>query len=244
MRELLAYSFVIPPTIFIVTGLAGALMGLRHPGIGTKIALVSSIFLYVLATPAATRFLLHQLVSSVPTDIDWSTAQAIVVFSADIRLRGPSGESETVGLLTLDRLAAAAQLYRRLHLPIVVSGGQVPGAEVSSASMMRDELKQNFLVPVALLEEKSHTTYENAAYTSQILTSSGYNSVIVVLQKRDIPRALWSFSRFGIHAIPYSTDQLPDKLEIGDFFPSPYMSLESYYAIHEIIGLIYYKLIY
>jgi uncharacterized SAM-binding protein YcdF (DUF218 family) len=233
-----------PPTIFIVSCLAGGLIGLRHPRIGLKIALVSSILLYILATPAASKILLRQFLTSPPANMNFKAAQAIVVFAADIRLRDRSAKSETVGLLTLDRLAAAAQLYRLLHLPIVVSGGQMPHAKVSSASLMRDELEQRFLAPVLFLEETSLTTYENAAYTSRFLTKEGYNTIIIVIQQRDIPRALWSFSQFGIHALPYSTEYLSNELEIGDFFPSANSFAESYYIFHEIVGLIYYKMFY
>jgi uncharacterized SAM-binding protein YcdF (DUF218 family) len=244
MRELISYSFVMPPTIFIVICLAGACISLRFPRIGTKITLVSSMVLYVLATPATSKFLLHWLVSPILTDVDLTSARAIVVFSADIRLGDHLGASETVGLLTLDRLAGAAQLYRRLHLPIIVSGGKMPHARVSSATLMRDELEHNFLVPVMFSEEASGTTYENAKNTSRILATYGYDSVIIVLQQRDIPRALWSFSQFGIQALPYPTDHLTVDLEFSDFFPSAGAFKDSYYIFHEIIGVIYYKIIY
>ena len=244
MRELISYSFVMPPTIFIVSCLAGGLIGLRYPRIGLRIALVSSILLYILATPAASKILLRQFLTSPPTSINFKAAQAIVVFAADIRFRDRSAKSETVGLLTLDRLAAAAQLYRLLHLPIVVSGGQMPHAKVSSASLMRDELEQKFSVPVVFTEETSRTTYENAAFTSQFLAKEGYKNIIIVLQQRDIPRVLWSFSKFGICALPYPTEYLDNELEVEDFFPSANSFGESYYTFHEIIGLIYYEMFY
>src|SRR5712691_11316960 len=45
MRELLSYSFALPPTIFIVGYLAGALIGSARPGIGTIVVLSSGIHL-------------------------------------------------------------------------------------------------------------------------------------------------------------------------------------------------------
>jgi uncharacterized SAM-binding protein YcdF (DUF218 family) len=244
MREILSYSFLMPPTIFILTGLSGGMLALRRPRLGIRVALASNILIYLLATPVASKFLLHLLVEPTPAHVDLTTAQAIVIFSADIRVDGRDDGFSGVGLLTLDRLAAAARLYRRLHLPIVVSGGRVPHLGVSAAKLMRDELEQNFLVPVTFSEEISHTTYENAAYTSHFLITNGYNTVILVSQRRDLRRALWSFSRFGIRTLPYSTDDLSDELRVGDFFPSAQSFGESYYILHEIFGLVYYKLFY
>src|SRR5260370_8240172 len=72
MRELLSYSFVLPPTIFIVGCLAGALLGLVRPRIGTIVVMSSSILLYLFATPAVATFLTDELVMSVPTNPDSS----------------------------------------------------------------------------------------------------------------------------------------------------------------------------
>src|SRR5438128_6745176 len=86
MRELLSYSFVMPPTIFIVGCLAGALIGLVRPRMGMVVVLTSSILLYLFATPAVSTFLADELVMSVPTSADLAGAQAIVVLGGDYKL--------------------------------------------------------------------------------------------------------------------------------------------------------------
>src|SRR5436305_1027385 len=59
MREILSYSFVFPPTIFIILCLAGSLISLYRPLIGTKVVLVSSAALYLFSTPVVASFLVQ-----------------------------------------------------------------------------------------------------------------------------------------------------------------------------------------
>jgi uncharacterized SAM-binding protein YcdF (DUF218 family) len=247
MREVLSYSFVMPPTIFIVICLAGALISLIRPRIGIVITLVSSISLYLFATPIVFILLLQQLVSLIPTKIDLTSAQAIVVPCVDVKWGNGADLPDAVGVLTLERLASAARLYRRLRLPIVVSGGgALDHQSVSVASLMRQELENNFSVPVQFVEEKSHNTFENAFYTTNILKPHGVNNVIIVAQARDMPRLLWSFSRMGLHPQPFALDMPLVNSDLGftRFFPSATVIPDSFYALHEIIGIVYYRMFY
>ena len=97
----------------------------------------------------------------------------------------------------------AAEAYRRLHLPVAVSGGRVRGARESEAGLMRAALDTQFSVPVMWVEDRSQTTYENALLTQRLLHPAGIDTVIVVTQAWHMPRALWSFERVGIHALPW-----------------------------------------
>jgi len=244
MRELLSYSFVLPPTIFIVGCIAGALIGLVRPRIGTIVVLSSSILLYLFATPAVSIFLLDdELVMSVPTDPDLARAQAIVVLGGDYKFGDGGRVPDSVGLLTLERLAAAARLYRRLGLPVVVSGGPVGGSE-SLAKLMREELEQNFSVPVKWIEGRSRSTYQNALYTAELMKSTNINTVIVVTQAWHMPRALWSFKRAGLNASPFSPPEAIRSIDFRDFLPSVSALHNSFYALHEMFGLAYYRIFY
>src|SRR6266851_152943 len=85
MASLVSFGVLAPPTIFIVLSLVGALLALvwRRSGIG--LALASSLFLYVAATPAASSYLLQRVESALPQNVDLSGAQAIVVLGGDVR---------------------------------------------------------------------------------------------------------------------------------------------------------------
>jgi uncharacterized SAM-binding protein YcdF (DUF218 family) len=189
---------------------------------------------------------MEHLVSLVPATTDFTDAQAIVIPSVDINWGNDADIPNAVGVQTLQRLAAAARLYRRLHLPIMVSGGGSPNhPNVSAASLMRDELEQNFGVPVEFIDDTSRNTLENGSHAAKILESRNLNRVIIVSQSRDMPRLLWSFRKFGLTPLPYSL-RLPD-LGVNSFgmlLPSAKAFNEIYYEIHEILGLLYYHLYY
>jgi uncharacterized SAM-binding protein YcdF (DUF218 family) len=188
MREILSYSFVMPPTIFIVISLSGAIIAFVRPRFGIILSLSSGIFLYLFATPAVSMLLMHQLVSLVPTKVDFTDAQAIVVPGVDVKWGNDADIPDSVGVLTLERLASAAQLYRRLRLPVLVSGGGDPGHPNNSlANLMRLELEQNFHVVVQFFEEKSRNTFEQGLYTSHILKESKICNVIVIAQEKAYP---------------------------------------------------------
>jgi uncharacterized SAM-binding protein YcdF (DUF218 family) len=243
MREALSYSFLIPPTIFIVISLCGAIIVLLRPRTGAMIVLASSIFLYLFATPAVSMLLVQHLTSLVPiSNVALTNSQAIVVPGVDIKWGNGADIPSYVGLQTLERLARTAQLYRRLRLPVVVSGGGRSG--ISLANLMRQELEQNFQIPVQYVEDKSFNTYENALYTSRVLKADNINNVIVVAQARDMPRILWSFRKVGMNPAPYVLRDKSTGLGVWEFLPSTRALLESFYAMHEMIGLAYYKVFY
>ncbi len=244
MRELLSYSFLMPPTIFIVGCLAGALIGLVLPRMGTVVVLTSSILLYLFATPAVSDFLTDELVMSVPTSPDLAGAQAIVVLGGDYKYGDGILVPDSVGLLTFERLEAAARLYRRLRLPVVVTGGPADASDVSLAKLMREDLQEDFSIPVEWVEGRSRTTYENALYTADLIKPANISTVIVVTQAWHMPRALWSFNRVGLHALPFSPPEAIRSIDLQDFLPSARALHQSFYAVHEIIGLAYYRIFY
>jgi len=244
MRELLSYSFVLPPTIFIVGCLAGALLGLVRPRIGTIVVMSSSILLYLFATPAVATFLTDELVMSVPTNPDLADAQAIVVLGGDYKFGDGVRIPDSVGLLTLERLAAAARIYRRLRLPVAVTAGPAAGSDVPLAKLMRDELEEDFSVPTKWVEDRSRTTYENALYTAELLKPANISTVILVTQGWHMPRALWSFDRVGLRTLPFSPPEAIRSIDLQDFLPSARALHQSFYVLHEIMGFAYYRMFY
>jgi len=189
MASLVSFGVLAPPTIFIVLSLVGALIALvwRRSGIG--LALASSLFLYVAATPAASSYLLQRVESVLPQNVDLSGAQAIVVLGGDVR--GGDGDTpDRLGPLSLERMVFAAEAHRRLHLPVVVTGGRLTGAHASLGALMKAALEGDFAVPVAWNEDQSHTTWENALYTARLLLPEKLTTIVLVSQAWHLPRAL------------------------------------------------------
>jgi uncharacterized SAM-binding protein YcdF (DUF218 family) len=245
MERLFAYGFLAPPTVFITLSLAGAVIALAWRRTGIAIVLASSLCLYGAAMPALSSYLLRRLETAVPQRVDLRPAQAIVVLGADLRLGDGADIPDALGPLSLERVAAAAQAYRRLHLPVAVSGGRVGKAQASEAALMKAALEQDFAVPVAWAEDRSRTTWENALDTARLLLPQKLRVVVLVTQAWHLPRALWSFERAGFTPLPWPAPrdaQAP--VGAGDFLPSLAALHDTFYALHELIGSLYYRLRY
>ena len=244
MRSLVSYGFLAPPVLFITLSLVGAIAALLWRRFGITVVLVSTLCLYVAATPAFSSYLAYQLETQIPSDIDFTDAEAIVVLGADVR-RGDGRNSDRIGPASLERLVLAVDAYRRLHLPIAVSGGRVADWHVAVGQLMKSALEEYFGIPVTWSEEESRTTYENALYTARLLSRGQINTVVVIAQAEDLPRAVWCFKRVGLRAIPWPAPRRvfkPDSVE--DFLPDSKAFQESFHALHEMIGSLYYRAIY
>lgn len=209
----------------------------RKRGAAVGVAGASLVVLLVLATPAVATRLLISLESGVTTAaLPGAPPQAIVVLSGDAT-RTTSGYQ--VGPLTLERLCAGAELYRRTKLPVLVSGGPIGYGGASFAPLMARVLRGAFEVPVRWQEARSLTTWENAEYSAAILRPLGIRSVYVVTNAWHERRALFAFRHFGLTAIaaPGAFDATGPA---SDFIPSAKGFTHSFYALHEWLGLLAY----
>ncbi len=238
-----SFGILALPTVFITLSLAGALIALWWRRAGIVLALVSSLCLYAAATPALSSYLLSRVESALPHAVDLDSAQAIVVLGGDVRRGNGADIPDTLGRLSLERVVWGAEAYRRLHLPVVVSGGRVGRAQVSEGTLMKAALVDDFAVPVAWNENRSRTTWENAVYTAQLLLPEKLKTVVVVSQPWHLPRALWAFERAGLTALPWPAPRTALRLgRFDDFMPSLRALNDTFYGLHELIGRIYYRL--
>jgi len=245
MEDLVSNGFLAAPTVFIALSLIGALIALRWRRAGVALALASSLCLYGAAMPVLSSYLLRRLEAMVPRSGDLRAAQAIVVLGGDVRLGDGADIPDTLGPLSLERIVFAAEAYRRLHLPVAVTGGRVRGAHASEGALMKAALERDFAVAVRWNEDRSRTTWENALFTARLLQPDKITTVVVVTHAWHLPRALWSFSRVGLTALPWPAPlAAPQPVAAGDFLPSLAALRDSFYALHELIGGVYYRLRY
>ncbi|HKS90219.1 MAG TPA: YdcF family protein [Stellaceae bacterium] len=243
MEIILSYGFLALPTVFISLSLAGALLALVWRRAGIALALASSLCLYAAATPALASLLLRRVEAELPRDADLRGAQAIVVLGADTRRGNGADIPDRLGPLSLERVVLAAHAYRRLHLPVAVTGGLVDGARASEGALMKAALEGDFAVPVAWTEDRSSTTWENAVFTARLMRPAKIAAVVVVSNGWHLPRALWCFERAGLRALPWPAPRTP--LRLGrprDFLPDLRSLRDTFFALHEIVGAFYYRL--
>jgi len=200
----------------------------------------------LLATlPVIATRMLENVEVKPPDKLDFSAARAIVVLGGGVQRGDGNTVPDTLGPWTLERLDFAANAYRRLNLKVAVSGGRPAGARTAEAPLMKAALESDFRVPVTWVENRSRTTWENALYTKELLQADSIDTVVLVTNPWHMRRALWSFERVGLHAIPYPAPLTYEESNSPtDYLPSTRALDQSYHALHEAIGFAYYRLRY
>ena len=224
----------------------GVVIAWRRKPFGLAVATAAIGLVYLAAMPVTAALLIRwaeAIAFDEPTLPSDKPPGAIVVLSADAQRSGVPGVPDTVGELTLERLAEAARQWRRRCLPILVSGGGPPGA--SLAMLMSRVLQEDFRVPVQWREERSQNTFENALYSAEILRRADIHAALVIAHPWDMARTLWSFRTVGYPVVPSPTPEGGSPaLSAAAFLPQVAALLKSYYALHELIGLAWYRVRY
>jgi uncharacterized SAM-binding protein YcdF (DUF218 family) len=245
MADFFSIDFLVPPTVLILLAAVSAWATLWRPHVGVAFAIISTSLLYLAALPIMAAWMIEEVEIKTPTKPDFSTAQAIVVLGGGVHPGDGDKVPDTLGPWSLERIVLAAQAYRQLKLKVAVSGGRVASAHTSEASLMKAALETQFSVPVTWVDDQSRTTYENAVLTAKLLKADNVTTIVLITQAWHMRRALWSFERAGLHAIPYPAPLTYDENDrLADYLPSIGALERSYHALHEAIGLAYYRLRY
>ncbi len=244
----LSYSSLIPPNLFILIGTAGVVIAWRKKRLGLALATGAIGCLYLVSMPVVASLLIRSteaVADTIPRLASDTPPGAIIVLAADARRSDIPGEPDTVGPLTLERLAEAARQQRRLGLPILVSGGPPYGHGASLAALMSEALQADFGLAPRWREERSQNTFENASLSAAILRQAGIQSALVVAHRWDMARALWSFRAVGYPVVPMPVPEGRGlSLSAAAFLPQVPALLDSYHALHELIGLAWYHIRY
>lgn len=144
---------------------------------------------------------------------------------------------------TLLRLRRAAQIQRLTNLPILVSGGSPEIAALSEAELMARSLQEDFRVPVKWVEGRSDNTAQNAQRSAELLKAAGINRIFLVTDAMHMPRAKNIFLSTGLIVIPAPTGfHAQNALQPHDFLPTAGALKDSHYAMHEWLGLLWYRI--
>ena len=227
---------LLPPTSLAVLALLLLLLGGRR---ARALATVLVGIVVLLAVPAVSFVLLETLAPSEAAS-EGPAPAAIVVLSADA-IRRPGPADLEPGSLTLDRIRAGAMLQRNTGLPLLVSGGPTDSI-MTLAGMMARSLKDDFGVDVQWQEGHSRDTWENAIDSAAVLRPTGIKRVYVVTHYWHMRRAVLAFRAAGLDPVPAPVrPPYQPPLTIEQFVPRPSAWYSSYIAVHEWIGLTYYK---
>jgi len=142
------------------------------------------------------------------------------------------------------RTFAGLRLWRELggQGPMVVSGGG--HGPVKEADLIAHLLRQAG-VPAEqlLLERASMSTADNARGVAVLFEQAPRKTIYLVTSAAHMPRASAAFSRAGLEVCPWGVDKRAFRPDLGGMWIPSLRPLEkSSAALHEIKGLIWYRL--
>jgi uncharacterized SAM-binding protein YcdF (DUF218 family) len=241
--------FLYPLGLTLVLLIAVTALLPKWTRLSRMLAGTSAVLLWAASTPIASDHLCASLEwRHMPIPVQLTpAADAIVVLGG--AMTGPAPPRLTENLTDgADRLLHTLRLYRagKARL-ILLSGGYIPwaGGATPEAATMRALLKE-WGVPynAIIMETDSRNTYENAAFTKQIMARHRFKHILLVTSALHMPRALATFRSAGIEATPAATDftvTYRDHASLLDFLPSAASLSRSTDAIKEYIGHAYYR---
>ena len=237
---------VYPPGNLLIISLL-ALAFYRYPTIKYGLLIFGICQLTLFSLPVVSNKLMASLESQYPPQAKlWETqkADAIVVLGASRNDKAIEFGGVTVGSAEMERLRYAALLHRQTGLPLLLTGGDPINSGFSEAFLMKQVLKEEFNIEAKWLEENSHTTWENATLTDEILIKAGVKKAWLVTHAWHMPRSMMVFGDRAVEYLPAPHNHgifIWDKLWMG-WIPQARSLGLSNTALHEWLGLLWYKL--
>lgn len=236
-------AFLLPPGSLLLLLLCGLALLKKRRTVGRACVIIAIFGLYALSTQFVADGLLQVLEPS-PTDLaKRQPGDAIVVLGAGTYFHAPEYGHTTVNAHALVRLRYAATLYRGTRKPVLVTGGSPEGASKGEAIYMQETLERDFQVPVKWVEDRSHTTAENARLAGAMLQADGIRKIYLVTHAWHMPRARLVFEHAGFEVIPAPTAYATRyRITLLDFLPDARALRDSSIFFHEAIGIAWYRI--
>ncbi len=236
-------AFLLPPLNLLLLTALSLWLWKKRPLLARLLLTLSFALLWLFSTPYFAESMLRNLEGKpYALDTKHPQAEAIVVLGGGTYFHAAEYGGDTVSKETLVRLRYAAKLYREMKIPVLVTGGKPLGNALSEAAQMKQVLENEFNVPVRWAEGESDNTLENARLSRDILKQAGINRIYLVSHAWHLPRAQRLFENTGLQVIPaptaFTTRYQNDLLA---FVPNARALLDSRQHLHEMIGMLWYR---
>ncbi len=235
-KKLIEYA-IFPPGSIIIAFLFIGLVSIKKKFV-FYLSFFCAIVLYLASISPIKNMLVAPLEQSyqVPKDLH---ADAIVVLGAG------AYNKNTLDGDSLNRLVGGFILYKKLHLPIIFSGGYATSTR-STANIAKKLLEQMGIDPKDIfVDNKSFDTNQNAIYTAQICRKQNFKKIILVTSAYHMKRAVMLFKKHKLDVIPYPVDfKESHSYNFYSYLPTLNNLVVSSEAIREYLGYIYYKLVF
>ncbi|MDI6863617.1 MAG: YdcF family protein [Pseudothermotoga sp.] len=235
-------AFILPPGLFVTVPLVLGLVWFKSSKGKASLLLLFSLFAYVLTTSTGTFLFVRPLEKSFRKEIP-QRCDAIIVLGGGV-LKGPEGYE--LRPHTFKRLIEGVELAKTYNAFLIVSGGTLPGSSQQPEATIMAQLAQRFEVPneKVLVDAESKNTYENAKNVAKIVKELNLKELVLVTSAVHMKRAKMSFEKFKVRVHPYPVDYLCDYGPVSwiDFVPTKESLEANMLALHEIVGLLWYRL--
>jgi len=242
--------WLLPPGILMVFLLVAVIYWKRYWA--RALAIFSLLSLWALSTEPV-RDMLTQ-----PLEFQYSVLNmkdvpqehiAIVLLGGGLYEKAPEYAGEdALNESALMRTIYAADIARKTGLDVYATGG----TPLNQGSRAEGEVMRDWLIRWGLPESKvfaesaSDNTWQNAIYTRAILDKKGIKEVLLVTSAWHMPRAVWCFKAQGLKIISAPTGFLTTQkaYDLRSYMPSAHVLANSADALHEYLGMLWYRLRY
>lgn len=235
-------TFILPPGIIIFFMI---LYGIHLYKKGNKayrgIALFA-ILLYFCSISLTGDFAIHTLEDDyIPPS--YANGDAIIMLGGGATLDTPNVNVKgNLSGAAANRLLTCAELYNKLHVPVIISGGKVyeftgDEAQICKSILINIGVKKSDIIT----DDKSLNTEENALNTAKILRQKGFVKPVLVTSAFHMRRSVLFFKKNNVQVIPYPCDyrvNVNKYITLDDFISNSDAMSNLSIAIKEYIGCI------
>jgi uncharacterized SAM-binding protein YcdF (DUF218 family) len=235
-------SFLIPPGIFILIFML--LYLISKSKVVKYIALFSAIGIYFLSTIFGSYILSRPFEDAYTTPkLTADPSSVVIVLSGGIVYH--QGK-EKLSRATFKRLYKGFEVVSKTKGKILVSGGKIfSNTSIASAMLMKKVLMELGIPENKIIvQDRSKNTVQDALYSKKILENYKKDKIYLVTSAIHMKRALDIFINTfkNIKIIPVPCDFVVDEqINILQFFPNFGVFFVNSFAIHEILGDLWYK---
>ncbi|MDR3563591.1 MAG: YdcF family protein [Negativicutes bacterium] len=230
-----------PPGLWIIVLLAASCWAYRRNRAVAKVLAAITLVIYLFSVGLLADPLIHSLESKYSPPAE-PRGDVIIMLGGGATLDTPNIDGQGhLGGSAANRLLTAAQLYYKLGVPIIVSGGKV--YETSGAEA---EIARRILVGLGipdnkiLVENASLNTSQNAQFTAAILRQYGFKQPILVTSAFHMPRSVLQFAKAGVAVVPFPTDyqaNIASEFGAAALLPSGHASGLLVMSLKEYVGI-------
>jgi uncharacterized SAM-binding protein YcdF (DUF218 family) len=128
-------------------------------------------------------------------------------------------------------------------LPPLATGGTPRGGTLAEGRIMQQILEDEYRLSPRWVEDRAETTWDNARFSAALLHADGVRRIALVTHAWHLHRAVPEFEAQGLDVVPagigFSSTRIDD---VFDLVPSPAGLRDSTFALHEWLGILWYKL--